>query len=139
MATADQIDRAATTGRHDRVRTGSEHMDSAHLLAMPAADRDYALAEIDRATRAVHRIADDDHTAAEVLEVLGLAPYQRDPAPAPVLKRCTKCGHTKPAAGFYRERTASDGLSPHCKSCRAEGQRAYRIAQKNTPNQNGTR
>lgn len=89
MATSKQIDRAAS---RDRIPVGAEYMASDHLLAMPAADREYALQEIARATRAVHRIATDQQAATEVLEALGLIPYQDDPNPAPAPeKECRRC------------------------------------------------
>ena len=32
-------------------------------------------------------------------------------------KTCTKCSATKPASGFYVNRTAPDGLQSYCKEC----------------------
>jgi hypothetical protein len=32
-------------------------------------------------------------------------------------KRCRRCGETKPASDFYREKRASDGLKTECKEC----------------------
>lgn len=40
-------------------------------------------------------------------------------------KRCTKCGETKPAAGFHRNRTRRDGLGLWCKECHRDYRRAY--------------
>lgn len=33
------------------------------------------------------------------------------------LKKCTKCGHEKPAEGFYKNVSAKDGLNSQCKQC----------------------
>jgi hypothetical protein len=32
-------------------------------------------------------------------------------------KRCNRCGETKPEAGFYKRKSASDGLNPWCIDC----------------------
>lgn len=42
-------------------------------------------------------------------------------APTITVKTCTKCGETKSADGFTRDRNRRDGLYPQCKACR----RAY--------------
>ena len=44
---------------------------------------------------------------------------------AETVKRCYKCGKTKPAAGFYREPRRLDGLSALCRDCRRAQSRAY--------------
>ncbi|MBM3672935.1 MAG: hypothetical protein FJW86_12260 [Actinobacteria bacterium] len=40
------------------------------------------------------------------------------------MKRCSKCGETKPFAGFYRARACADGHRPECKACFAKAQKA---------------
>lgn len=35
------------------------------------------------------------------------------------LKRCTKCGETKPRDQFSKDKSRKCGLSPHCKACNA--------------------
>lgn len=42
------------------------------------------------------------------------------------MKTCTKCLEVKPLDSFHRRRDAADGMSPQCKDCRKERQRAYR-------------
>lgn len=42
-------------------------------------------------------------------------------------KTCTKCGETKPISEFNKRSSASDGLSPHCRVCKAEYDRQYRL------------
>ena len=37
--------------------------------------------------------------------------------PTITVKRCTKCGETKPVDGFTRKRSSRDGLESQCKSC----------------------
>jgi len=49
-------------------------------------------------------MVDHDHTA--------------NPADIP-LKRCNKCGETKPCAEFYKYKNTRDGLQAHCKQCNA--------------------
>lgn len=41
------------------------------------------------------------------------------------MKRCTKCGETKPVAEFSRDRSKRDGLYPWCKECSRAHRRAY--------------
>ena len=41
-------------------------------------------------------------------------------SPDALLRRCTKCGETKPCAGFSKNKTERDGLQRHCKSCAAK-------------------
>jgi hypothetical protein len=36
------------------------------------------------------------------------------------MKRCPKCGHTKPRFEFHVATRRADGLQPYCKACRAE-------------------
>lgn len=44
-------------------------------------------------------------------------------------KTCTKCGETYPATVeyFYRDKTRSDGLFPHCKRCKLKDAHEYHI------------
>lgn len=51
---------------------GADRLMDAHLLAMPAVEREYALKERERARRAVRRIAGDEMAADELLAMLGL-------------------------------------------------------------------
>lgn len=44
------------------------------------------------------------------------------------MKRCTKCGQSKPLADFGKHKQGRDGLRPSCKSCRREEGRAWREA-----------
>lgn len=39
---------------------------------------------------------------------------------APQVKRCTKCGETKPLDAFHRNKRKPDGLEIYCKPCRKE-------------------
>lgn len=41
-------------------------------------------------------------------------------------KRCTKCGETKPATEFYRDRKRADGLFIYCKACVRQANRDAR-------------
>lgn len=41
------------------------------------------------------------------------------------MKRCPRCGETKSADGFNRNRSQRDGLATQCKECRLAYQRAY--------------
>lgn len=43
-------------------------------------------------------------------------------------KPCTKCGAIKPFDQFHRNRNTKDGSSCHCKTCAAEYNRQWRIA-----------
>jgi len=45
-----------------------------------------------------------------------------------LVKRCTKCGATKPHSEFSKDRTRRDGLRPHCKQCAAKYHARYRSA-----------
>lgn len=40
------------------------------------------------------------------------------------LKRCPLCGQDKPHGEFHRNRSQSDGLTTHCKSCRRSSRNA---------------
>ena len=42
-------------------------------------------------------------------------------------KQCTRCGETKPASAFQRNRTHPDGLVSWCRTCRATHDAAYRV------------
>lgn len=53
------------------VGSGTEQ-DAAHVLYTPAAEREYELAERERARRTVRRVARDDAEADELLAMLGL-------------------------------------------------------------------
>jgi hypothetical protein len=44
----------------------------------------------------------------------------------PDVKRCAKCGETKPAAEFDRDRSRTDGLGSRCKACVREYRQANR-------------
>lgn len=47
------------------------------------------------------------------------------------MKRCCSCGHKKPLEDFHKRRKSSDGLSPLCKPCQREQNRAvYRAKSK---------
>jgi len=35
------------------------------------------------------------------------------------MKRCPRCGETKPLSEFYKSRLRRDGVQPYCKACRA--------------------
>lgn len=47
-------------------------------------------------------------------------------APTITVKTCTKCGETKSADGFARDRSRRDGLAPQCKECRRAYNEAHR-------------
>lgn len=42
------------------------------------------------------------------------------------MKRCYKCGETKPPSMFSADKSRADGLQPRCKSCYAEYKRSRR-------------
>jgi len=42
------------------------------------------------------------------------------------MKRCSKCGETKPLTEFHKNKRKKDGLRCHCKVCAAEYKRRYR-------------
>ncbi|WP_461314903.1 hypothetical protein [Bradyrhizobium embrapense] len=42
------------------------------------------------------------------------------------LKRCTKCGETKPLDLFSKNRSMRDGVQLHCKECKHDRKRQYR-------------
>lgn len=42
------------------------------------------------------------------------------------LKRCTKCGETKPLSHYCGDKHKKDGLSSHCRTCRTANARRYR-------------
>lgn len=44
------------------------------------------------------------------------------------LKRCTKCGETKPRQAFSVRRSVKCGLQSHCKSCQSADARSKRVA-----------
>jgi hypothetical protein len=44
------------------------------------------------------------------------------------MKRCSKCGETKPLSAFYRDRNLKDGHACYCKTCSAARHRAWRLA-----------
>lgn len=46
------------------------------------------------------------------------------------MKRCSKCGVTKPFGDFHRRRQSNDGASAICKSCKAEYDRARQIRER---------
>jgi len=46
------------------------------------------------------------------------------------IKTCSKCGENKPLSKFSKQRTRTDGLHAHCKACRIEYARQYRITHK---------
>ena len=46
-----------------------------------------------------------------------MAPLEQRTVPAKV---CKRCGLTKSASEFYRNKLMSDGLYSHCKVCRAQ-------------------
>jgi hypothetical protein len=41
-------------------------------------------------------------------------------------KRCSSCGMSKPTTDFSKNRTTPDGLSYHCRRCRANREHRYR-------------
>lgn len=56
--------------------------------------------------------------------------YAQTPAPPKMrvvdgLKRCPKCGETKPVDQFHKNCKAVDGLTPRCKPCRREDYDRY--------------
>lgn len=53
------------------------------------------------------------------------------------LKRCSRCGETKPRSEFHRQGRAPDGLQRACKACRAE-QHRNRVAARTAADGNGT-
>ncbi|MGW4225581.1 endonuclease VII domain-containing protein [Streptomyces bauhiniae] len=44
------------------------------------------------------------------------------------MKRCSRCGETKPRAAFARNRAARDGLQAYCRPCWAEYHQARQLA-----------
>ena len=44
------------------------------------------------------------------------------------MKFCATCKLEKPESAFSRKADAKDGLYPHCKACKVEKDRAYRVA-----------
>lgn len=48
-----------------------------------------------------------------------------------MMKRCRKCGETKPVDGFGRDRRAKNGLCSRCKECKKAATAAYRAANPN--------
>lgn len=48
--------------------------------------------------------------------------------PTVTMKRCPRCGETKSADWFHRNRSNRDGLSAQCKECCRSYQRAYQEA-----------
>lgn len=44
------------------------------------------------------------------------------------MKRCCKCGHTKPLSEFHKRRASADGLCPLCKPCTREQNNAVYAA-----------
>src|SRR5699024_9303828 len=45
--------------------------------------------------------------------------------PAPLTKRCSKCGEHKPLEGFHVLRASKDGRRPDCKGCARKRRRKY--------------
>lgn len=43
------------------------------------------------------------------------------------LKKCLKCGNTYPYSGFYKSKTAKDGLLTPCRLCRTKTGRTHKI------------
>jgi hypothetical protein len=41
------------------------------------------------------------------------------------MKRCKKCGATKPLDDFYREKSGRDGYRPECKACNLAARKAW--------------
>lgn len=118
MALPSQIESAARTPK-----PGISSGWSDHLVAMPTVERDKALLELDRARRAIERIATPE-AAPEILDALGLA---GEPEPA---KECHRCHHTKAASEFYPVKRHRDGLDTYCKPCRGQLHKKYRQAKK---------
>jgi hypothetical protein len=50
-------------------------------------------------------------------------------------KRCSKCGDTKSAAEFSKNKACKDGLSAWCLLCNRENTRIWRLANKDVVNQ----
>lgn len=48
--------------------------------------------------------------------------------PTITMKRCPKCGETKPLDSFYRNRSQRDGLTCQCKECHRANRLAYNKA-----------
>jgi len=46
------------------------------------------------------------------------------------VKRCSKCGETKPVSEFHKKSSAKNGLSSQCKACTAVNSAKYRAANK---------
>ncbi len=47
-----------------------------------------------------------------------------------MLKTCSKCGETKGIEGFYKNKSAKDGLQSQCKICKRQSQRQYQQSEK---------
>jgi ferredoxin len=43
------------------------------------------------------------------------------------IKTCRRCGQEKPVAEFYQHRLTRDGYDSHCKSCKSDSVRQWRI------------
>lgn len=43
------------------------------------------------------------------------------------MKRCATCGVEKAKSEFFKKSDAADGCAPHCKECKREIDRAYRV------------
>ena len=41
------------------------------------------------------------------------------------MKRCKRCGETKPLEQFYKNKTGKDGLRPECKACSGAQKKAW--------------
>lgn len=50
---------------------------------------------------------------------------------SPTDKVCTRCGESKPAAGFCRAKGSADGLASECRDCSAWRQRQRRARVRN--------
>lgn len=55
----------------------------------------------------------------------GAIPHKRPVKVSGVIKQCTRCELELDTSKFDKDRSKSDGLHSHCKSCRVEANREY--------------
>jgi hypothetical protein len=107
-------------------------------LYLPAQRESEERKERRRAARNLIRHGQGDADRDLLLEIFGLTYADAAPMPTgpiappeqerPERKRCTKCGDDKPLDGFGLRCTASGQRYAQCRTCRADANRARRIA-----------
>lgn len=55
------------------------------------------------------------------------------------MKQCTRCGLVKKLGAFCRRSKSNDGLKPECRSCTADRNRAWRLANPDRVKENNRR